>query len=94
MWPRSHLAFDYLLYSRWIHTESDLDETPETTQNYRVALRVFGRCVTDEGVDSANDIVPIYIGEANGITSRLHGHFKQHRDALRLRNHADPKNNE
>jgi site-specific recombinase XerD len=34
----------------WIHDTYDLDETPETNQNYRVALRVFGRRVTDDGV--------------------------------------------
>jgi integrase len=33
---------------RWIHSEYDLDETPETNQNYRVALRVFGRRATEE----------------------------------------------
>jgi len=36
---------------RWIHREYDLEETPETNQNYRVALRVFGRRVTETGVD-------------------------------------------
>lgn len=35
---------------RWIHDEYDLHETPETNQNYRVALRVFGRRTTDRGV--------------------------------------------
>lgn len=35
---------------RWIHAEYDLDETPETNQNYRVALRVFGRRAADSGV--------------------------------------------
>lgn len=34
----------------WIHDTYDLEESPETNQNYRVALRVFGRRVTDEGV--------------------------------------------
>jgi site-specific recombinase XerD len=38
----------------WIHDEYDLDETPETNQNYRVALRVFGRRVTDDGVDGTD----------------------------------------
>ncbi|MFB6143635.1 MAG: site-specific integrase, partial [Halorientalis sp.] len=33
---------------RWIHREYDLDESPETNQNYRVALRVFGRRATDD----------------------------------------------
>lgn len=33
---------------RWIHDTYDLDETPETNQNYRVALRVFGRRATEE----------------------------------------------
>jgi hypothetical protein len=32
---------------RWIHGTYDLNETPETNQNYRVALRVFGRRATD-----------------------------------------------
>ncbi|MDT3434643.1 tyrosine-type recombinase/integrase [Haloarcula sp. 1CSR25-25] len=36
---------------RWIHDTYDLDETPETNQNYRVALRVFGRRVTDVAGD-------------------------------------------
>jgi len=36
---------------RWIHDTYDLGETPETNQNYRVALRVFGRRVTDENGD-------------------------------------------
>jgi integrase len=36
---------------RWIHDEYDLDETPETNQNYRVALRVFGRRATEENGD-------------------------------------------
>jgi len=40
---------------RWIHDEYDLDETPETNQNYRVALRVFGRRVDD---DSGEDPPP------------------------------------
>ncbi|ELZ42151.1 integrase family protein [Halorubrum californiense DSM 19288] len=39
---------------RWIHDEYDLHETPETNQNYRVALRVFGRRATDEGVDGSD----------------------------------------
>ncbi|NHN40500.1 phage integrase family protein [Halorubellus sp. JP-L1] len=33
---------------RWIHSEYDLDASPETNQDYRVALRVFGRRTTDE----------------------------------------------
>lgn len=33
---------------RWIHSEYDLDASPETNQDYRVALRVFGRRVTDD----------------------------------------------
>jgi len=36
---------------RWIHSEYDLDESPETNQNYRVALRVFGRRVSDDNGD-------------------------------------------
>ncbi len=37
---------------RWIHRTYDLEESPETNQNYRVALRVFGRRVdTDFGDD-------------------------------------------
>lgn len=43
---------------RWIHGEYDLDESPETNQNYRVALRVFGRRVTTEGVDGPDSPPP------------------------------------
>jgi integrase len=50
---------------RWIHREYDLQETPETNQNYRVALRVFGRRVDDEygddpppSVDWINSTLP------------------------------------
>lgn len=32
---------------RWIHDEYDLNETPETNADYRIALRVFARRVTD-----------------------------------------------
>lgn len=38
----------------WIHDTYDLDETPETNQNYRVALRVFGRRTTDDGVNGSD----------------------------------------
>lgn len=34
----------------WIHDTYDLEESPETNQNYRVALRVFGRRATDDGI--------------------------------------------
>jgi integrase len=34
---------------RWIHDTYDLAESAETNQNYRVALRVFGRRATDVG---------------------------------------------
>ena len=43
---------------RWIHSEYDLDEQPTTNKNYRVALRVFGRRVTDDGVDGPNTPPP------------------------------------
>lgn len=33
---------------RWIHDEYDLQETPETNADYRIALRVFARRVTDD----------------------------------------------
>lgn len=33
---------------RWIHDEYDLDETPETNQNYRVAIRMFGKRLGDD----------------------------------------------
>lgn len=33
---------------RWIHGEYDLDETPETNQNYRIALRIFGKRLADD----------------------------------------------
>ena len=35
----------------WIHDTYDLDETPETNQSYRVALKVLGRRVTPDGDD-------------------------------------------
>ncbi|MFD1515149.1 tyrosine-type recombinase/integrase [Halomarina rubra] len=34
---------------RWIHREYDLDETPETNQGYRVALRMFGKRTVGNG---------------------------------------------
>jgi ribosomal protein L37AE/L43A len=34
-------ATEQVIY--WIHDEYDLNETPETNQNYRVALRMFGK---------------------------------------------------
>lgn len=33
---------------RWIHAEYDLDETPETNQNYRIALRIFGKRLAED----------------------------------------------
>lgn len=36
----------------------------------------------DEPATDAGDVTPVYIGETNSITSRLHQHFKQIRDAL------------
>jgi integrase len=40
----------------WIHDTYDLDETPETNQSYRVALKVFGRRVANEGGDPPDSI--------------------------------------
>lgn len=41
---------------RWIHKEYDIDDcAPETNQNYRVALRVFGKHMTDEGARRPDD---------------------------------------
>lgn len=36
---------------RWIHREYPVDETPETNQNYRVALRIFGKRVEPTGTE-------------------------------------------
>lgn len=36
---------------RWIHRTYDIDEHAECNRDYRVALRVFGRRTTDEGVN-------------------------------------------
>lgn len=33
---------------RWIHSEYDLDETPETNHSYRVAIRIFGKRLADD----------------------------------------------
>jgi integrase len=33
----------------WIHDTYDLDETPETNQNYRVAIRIFGKRTAGDG---------------------------------------------
>lgn len=33
---------------RWIHGEYDLDDTPETNQNYRIALRMFGKRLAED----------------------------------------------
>lgn len=44
---------------RWIHDTYDLDETPETNQNYRVALRMFGKRTTGNGeVPDALEWIP------------------------------------
>jgi integrase len=45
----------------WIHEEYDMDETPETNQNYRVALRVFGRRATGKGVGGDPSMPPASI---------------------------------
>ncbi|WP_222863708.1 GIY-YIG nuclease family protein [Natronococcus pandeyae] len=36
----------------------------------------------DEPMEQASDVIPVYIGETNSITSRLYQHFKKIRDAL------------
>lgn len=33
---------------RWVHAEYDLDETPETNQSYRLALRIFGKRLAED----------------------------------------------
>ncbi|MFD1586760.1 GIY-YIG nuclease family protein [Halorientalis brevis] len=43
----------------------------------------------DEPATDAGDITPVYIGETNSITSRLHQHFKKIRDALPVDEWAD-----
>lgn len=50
---------------QWIHDEYDLGETPETNQNYRVALRVYGRRVTDDGVGDDPEMPPPSIDWVN-----------------------------
>lgn len=36
---------------RWIHDTYDLHDKPDTNRDYRVAVRVLGRRVTDDGVE-------------------------------------------
>lgn len=40
---------------RWIHAEHDPEETPETNKDYRIALRMFGKRVVEDGVDVPTD---------------------------------------
>lgn len=51
---------------QWIHDTYDPDETPETNQGYRVALRVFGRRLTD-----GDDLPP----SISWITTSLPRHY-------------------
>ena len=40
---------------RWIHREHDPEETPETNKDYRIALRMFGKRIVEDGVDVPTD---------------------------------------
>lgn len=52
---------------RWINREY---ENEETNQDYRVALKVFGRRVTDEGVQNDPDEPPISLAWVPSTTSK------------------------
>ena len=36
---------------RWLYIEYDPEETPETNEDYRIALQMFGKRVVEDGVD-------------------------------------------
>jgi len=74
---------------RWIHDTYDLDESPETNQNYRVALRVFGRRVTDDGVDGP-DSPPATIDWVNSTLPRDYDPSPDPGDMLRWEEEVEP----
>lgn len=57
---------------RWIHTEHVPEETPETNKDYRIALRMFGKRVTEDGLDvpTDDDGVPESLSWVPTTTSR------------------------
>ena len=57
---------------RWIHSEYDPKNggSHETNRDYRVALRVFGRRVTDKGVENNPENPPASIAWVSSKTSR------------------------
>jgi hypothetical protein len=57
---------------RWIHAEHDPEETPETNKDYRIALRMFGKRVAEDGVDvpTDDDGVPESLSWVPTTTSR------------------------
>jgi integrase len=57
---------------RWIHAEHDSEETPETNKDYRIALRMFGKRVAEDGVDvpTDDDGVPESLSWVPTTTSR------------------------
>lgn len=74
---------------RWIHSEYDLDETPETNQNYRVALRVFGRRVTEEGVEGPES-PPASIDWVKSTLPNSYDPSPSKRDMLTWEDDVDP----
>lgn len=71
---------------RWIHDTYDLEASPETNQNYRVALRVFGRRATDE----AGDEPPQSIDWVNSTLPRDYDPSPDPSDMLRWEDDVEP----
>ncbi|MFB1064100.1 hypothetical protein [Natrinema sp. H-ect4] len=61
-------------------------ETTDEFDNYRYGRGdgqyLYFLYLLDEPAADASDIIPVYIGETNGVTSRLYQHFKEIREAF------------